>query len=103
MYYLIVQRISTIYTSGRLDTAGGIRIKPDSFRYFVGAPRLVLWLGRATARQAAFDPHRSPQIPVFRTSSVLPAKLTPGVSDQDQIHRYSDTPPKGPKRKKFRT
>lgn len=26
---------------------------------------------------------------VFRTSSVLPAKLTPGVSDQDQIHRYS--------------
>jgi hypothetical protein len=29
---------------------------------------------------------------VFRTSSVLPAKLTPGVSDQDQIHRYPDSP-----------
>ncbi|WP_236745637.1 integrase core domain-containing protein, partial [Mycobacteroides abscessus] len=26
------------------------------------------------------------------TSSVLPAKLTPGVSDQAQIHRYSDSP-----------
>jgi hypothetical protein len=29
---------------------------------------------------------------VFLTLSVLPAKLTPGVSDQDQIHRFSDSP-----------
>jgi hypothetical protein len=29
---------------------------------------------------------------VFLTSSVLPAKLTPGVSNQDQIHRCSDSP-----------
>jgi hypothetical protein len=29
---------------------------------------------------------------VFLTSSVLPAKLTLGVSDQDQIHRCSDSP-----------
>ncbi|WP_238390901.1 MULTISPECIES: hypothetical protein [unclassified Mycolicibacterium] len=28
----------------------------------------------------------------FPTSSVPPAKLTPGVSDQDQIHRCSDSP-----------
>jgi hypothetical protein len=29
---------------------------------------------------------------VFLTCSVLPDKLTPGVSEQDQIHRCSDTP-----------
>ena len=35
------------------------------------------------------------RIRVFLTSSVLPAKLTPGVSDQDQIHRYPDSPGRG--------
>ncbi|MEC4765607.1 hypothetical protein VT930_21300, partial [Mycobacterium sherrisii] len=37
-------------------------------------------------------PHHSPRIRVFLTSSVLPTKLTLGVSNQDQIHRYSDSP-----------
>jgi hypothetical protein len=39
----------------------------------------VLWLVRATARRAAFDPRRSPRIRVLLTSSVLPAEHTHGV------------------------
>jgi hypothetical protein len=67
-----------------------------------GAAALMLGRGKnavmlermliAIVRQAAVDPVQLPRDRVFLTLVVLPAKLTLGVSNQDQIHHLSDSP-----------
>jgi hypothetical protein len=57
---------------------------------------LVPSLEPAAVLPAAVDPGHSPRNQVFLTSSVLPAKLPLGLSDQDQIHRFSDSPDVAP-------
>lgn len=47
----------------------------------------------ATAPRAAVNQDPSPRDRVILTSSALPARLTTGVPDQDQIYRCSDSPP----------
>jgi hypothetical protein len=47
---------------------------------------------RVRERLLSVDPFPPPQNQLFLTLSVLPANLTLGVSDQDQIHRFPDSP-----------
>lgn len=49
-------------------------------------------LAAVAARQALSESTSIAMDSSVRTSSVFPARFTLGVSDQDQIHRYSDSP-----------